>query len=174
MTPSWQSAVEVALVGSALAMAASSIALARRVAAARGAAEDLARRVDSLSARLRVVEAGATAGPTAGLVAPPGRDGARRAALPATGRVDAPAPPAPLIAVPSLAAPGSAEAAGEAAAELGRRFGEVWARADSGATASAIAGATGHPVGQVELILGLRRPAGPRPPAPAREEARDG
>jgi hypothetical protein len=40
---------------------------------------------------------------------------------------------------------------------LGRRFAAVWEMADSGATPEAIARETGHPIGQVELILGLRR-----------------
>ncbi len=59
-----------------------------------------------------------------------------------------------LIAVPDLAAP-AADAG--ASAELGRRFGAIWERADAGATPEAIAKATGQPIGQVELILGLRR-----------------
>jgi hypothetical protein len=60
-----------------------------------------------------------------------------------------------LIAVPSLAA-GDSDAS-EAAAELGRRFGAIWSRADGGQPPESIARATGLPIGQVELILGLRR-----------------
>jgi hypothetical protein len=60
-----------------------------------------------------------------------------------------------LIAVPDLAGP-PAEAAA-ASAELARRFGAIWDLADSGASAEAIARGTGQPIGQVELILGLRR-----------------
>ena len=67
-----------------------------------------------------------------------------------------------LIAVPDLAAP-----AGDAAptVELGRRFGAIWELADAGASAESIARATAQPIGQVELILGLRRQlaAGGRP-----------
>ncbi|HEX8204327.1 MAG TPA: hypothetical protein VF590_27865, partial [Isosphaeraceae bacterium] len=60
-----------------------------------------------------------------------------------------------LIAVPDLAGPpGEAEAA---SAELARRFGAIWDLADAGAPAEAIARGTGQPIGQVELILGLRR-----------------
>ena len=59
-----------------------------------------------------------------------------------------------LIAVPHLAAPASE---GTAAADLDRRFGAIWALADSGASAEEIARGTGQPIGQVELILGLRR-----------------
>jgi hypothetical protein len=60
-----------------------------------------------------------------------------------------------LISVPDLAAPSLPTS--EAEAELGRRFGTVWAMADSGVPIEAIARETGHPIGQVELILGLRR-----------------
>jgi hypothetical protein len=61
-----------------------------------------------------------------------------------------------LIAIPSLSAI-SSEASAVAAAELGRRFGAIWALADAGQAPEAIARATGQPIGQVELILGLRR-----------------
>ena len=59
-----------------------------------------------------------------------------------------------LIAVPHLAAP---TPEGSAAADLDRRFGAIWALADSGDSADEIARKTGQPIGQVELILGLRR-----------------
>ena len=66
-----------------------------------------------------------------------------------------------LIAVPDLAAPsaadGSVEAVHSASEELGRRFGEIWQLADAGTGAEGIARVTGQPVGQIELILGLRR-----------------
>jgi hypothetical protein len=66
-----------------------------------------------------------------------------------------------LIVVPSLAArvPGGSAAA---AAELGERFGAIWALADAGETPEAITRITGHPIGQVELILGLRRQLTPQ------------
>jgi hypothetical protein len=60
-----------------------------------------------------------------------------------------------LISVPDLAAPPASNP--EAAAELDRRFGPVWAMADDGTPIDAIARETGYPIGQVELILGLRR-----------------
>jgi hypothetical protein len=60
-----------------------------------------------------------------------------------------------LIAVPDLSAPASPAAS--AAAELAGRFGAIWERAERGESADAIARATGQPIGQVELILGLRR-----------------
>jgi hypothetical protein len=79
-------------------------------------------------------------------------------ALP-TLRFDHPEPtlaPGPtLITVPDLSAP-PAEAS-EASAELARRYGPLWDLADSGASAESIARASGQPIGQVELILGLRR-----------------
>jgi hypothetical protein len=61
-----------------------------------------------------------------------------------------------LIAIPNLAAshPDESETA---AVELGRRFGGIWELADSGSSPEAIARHTGQPVGQVELILALRR-----------------
>ena len=59
-----------------------------------------------------------------------------------------------LIAVPDLTGP---PAETTAAAELTRRFRAIWDLADAGASAGAIARGTGQPIGQVELILGLRR-----------------
>ena len=60
-----------------------------------------------------------------------------------------------LIEVPDLAPP-SPEAI-EVPAEFAERFGGIWELADSGASADAIARATGQPIGQIELILALRR-----------------
>ena len=89
-----------------------------------------------------------------------------------TSRVDPPQPPAPtLISVPNLSTPSASSVSVEASAVLGRRFSTIWELADAGTSAEAIARATGHPVGQVELILGLRRQisttapstGGPRP-----------
>jgi hypothetical protein len=74
-------------------------------------------------------------------------------------RADPPQPSAvagpTLIAVPDLSAP--ARDRPDATAELARRFGSIWELADSGATADMIARTTGQPIGQVELIMGLRR-----------------
>jgi hypothetical protein len=61
-----------------------------------------------------------------------------------------------LILVPSLAA-SDPDAPSAAAVELGQRFGAIWALADAGESPDAIARTTGQPIGQVELILGLRR-----------------
>ena len=60
-----------------------------------------------------------------------------------------------------MTAPGSGAKAQEAAEALERRFRPVWDLADSGQAIDAIARATGQPIGQVELILALRRQAGP-------------
>lgn len=63
-----------------------------------------------------------------------------------------------LIAVPDLAAGADpAASAGLATAELADRFGAIWEMAGAGLDAGAIAREVGQPVGQVELILGLRR-----------------
>jgi hypothetical protein len=61
-----------------------------------------------------------------------------------------------LIAVPSLAV-ASSSATATMLAELSQRFGEIWRQADAGASVEAIAEQTGYPIGEVELILGLRR-----------------
>lgn len=58
--------------------------------------------------------------------------------------------------MPDLAPPTAPSA--EVVAEMARRFGGIWDLADSGASPLAIARATGQPIGQVELILGLRTP----------------
>lgn len=69
-----------------------------------------------------------------------------------------------LIAVPDLAAP-----PGLVPGDLGERHAAVLDLADAGASADEIARATQQPIGQVELVLGLRRrlaqqgPAGGRP-----------
>ncbi len=60
-----------------------------------------------------------------------------------------------LIAVPDLSAP--VPEAHEMPADLSRRFGAIWAMSDAGTSPEAIARQTGQPIGQVELILGLRR-----------------
>lgn len=60
-----------------------------------------------------------------------------------------------LISVPNLSSP--AQGTDSVMVELGRRFGPIWDLADRGATPDAIARSTGQPIGQVELILALRR-----------------
>lgn len=65
-----------------------------------------------------------------------------------------------LIAVPKLAAMSDRPAMHVG---LATRYSAIWELADSGASADAIARATGQPIGQIELILGLRRQMGPSP-----------
>jgi hypothetical protein len=159
-----------------IALAVSSILFPAAVAAALGVLwrrvralpiDEIARGIENLAERQRAVESLLTRLEE--------REAARAAAAvaPATGRGTAsgsgPSPGAPrrvdrgesnaargptLIAVPHLPAPASE---GSAAADLDRRFGAIWALADSGASADEIARGTGQPIGQVELILGLRR-----------------
>ena len=66
-----------------------------------------------------------------------------------------PKPHASLISVPNLAISSDAQLPPES--DLNRRFASVWDLAEAGASSEAIARKTGHPVGQVELILGLKR-----------------
>jgi len=105
--------------------------------------DDLERRHKALEDRLARVEA----------AAPGGAFGSHPAGPRARRRADRGEPT--LIAVPNLAAPPSP--ASEAASGLGRRFGDVWALVDAGVPAEVVARETGYPIGQVELILGLRR-----------------
>ncbi len=127
-----------------------------------------ARRLDDLDGRHRAIEArlarlevwAATASASASSV-PPGAI-ASHPAGPRGGRRGDRGGPATaggptLIAIPNLGAASASAPAPGAAAGLDRRFGAVWALADAGAPASVVARETGYPVGQVELILGLRR-----------------
>ena len=61
-----------------------------------------------------------------------------------------------LIAVPDLSVQPTPPV--EIPAELARRFGAIWDLSDKGATPEAIARETEQPIGQIELILGLRKP----------------
>ena len=67
-----------------------------------------------------------------------------------------------LIAIPNLASTTSDRDA--TLNSLTQRYAAIWSLADTGASADVIARATGQPIGQIELILGLRRQFdGPRP-----------
>jgi len=60
-----------------------------------------------------------------------------------------------LIAIPNLAgAPTDREAS---VSGLTERYAAIWTLADSGGSPEVIARATGQPIGQIDLILGLRR-----------------
>ncbi len=61
----------------------------------------------------------------------------------------------PLIAVPNLAA--AANDRDLVVNGLTQRYAAIWSLAASGSSAEVIARATGQPIGQIELILGLRR-----------------
>jgi hypothetical protein len=130
--------------------------------------DDLARRqesIEALLARLKAQEqdgsaaAVSTAAPSnTGLAPEAGPHHAPRADRARPSAVGGPT----LILVPSLSA-SDPDAPVAAAAELGQRFGAIWALADSGQAPDAIARTTGQPVGQVELILGLRRQLASQP-----------
>lgn len=155
MLPAWQLALFATLtviqaVGLALTIAA--WRTARRGERAASA------RLEALESRLARLEAPresrSPVNVRSGGPIPLGPRSMRRADRPGGGPLAGPT----LIAVPNLAAaPGPPSPSATAAAELDRRFGAIWAMADAGATAEAIARDVGQPVGQVELILGLRR-----------------
>src|SRR5262249_50700087 len=67
-----------------------------------------------------------------------------------------------LITVPNLA-PIRTEGPSPNSSELSERFADVWELADTGAPPESIARETGHPIGQVELILALRRQLATKP-----------
>jgi hypothetical protein len=60
-----------------------------------------------------------------------------------------------LISVPDLAA--GPEDRDISSNSLSQRYSAIWTLADQGASPDVIAKATGQPIGQIELILGLRR-----------------
>ncbi len=60
-----------------------------------------------------------------------------------------------LIAIPNLASTASDREA--TVSGLNQRYSAIWALEDTGASPDIIARATGQPIGQIELILGLRR-----------------
>jgi hypothetical protein len=152
MTSDWHSAVVLAIGSSIISMALAALALLLRRSSGHRGTEALEIQVEELAKRVQVLESRAAA---------TGLENVRARAVPTMRRFDPPSYGGrPLITVPSLAANGSSTAAIEAAAELGRRFGPIWDLADSGQPPSEIARTTGQPIGQVELILGLRRPDG--------------
>jgi hypothetical protein len=57
----------------------------------------------------------------------------------------------------------STEEIASAADAMSRRYSTIWRMADEGLDPNAIAATTGQPVGEVELILALRRRARPDP-----------
>jgi hypothetical protein len=70
-----------------------------------------------------------------------------------------------LISVPNLAS--SPDDREPASSPLSQRYSAIWSLADQGASPEVIAKATGQPIGQIDLILGLRRHIdGPRTTIP--------
>ena len=61
-----------------------------------------------------------------------------------------------LIEIPDVTSKGGVAAPSEALIEFENRFGLIWGMADEGRGEDEIARATGYPIGQIELILGLR------------------
>ncbi len=118
-------------------------------------------RLDELTSRLRLVEAGKTDGHKNAR-----SPGPSPAPLSPTRLADREPPQASptVIAIPDLA--GEAHAADpQVETDLSLRHAEVWALAAKGATPEEIARQTNQPIGQVELIVGLyrqvRSPKGP-------------
>jgi hypothetical protein len=130
--------------------------------------DDLARRQESIEAALaRLDTPQEPESRPATSAVPPGKRGAGTESRPsAPNRADRGKPTAvggpTLIVVPSLNA-SVTDAPAAAAVELGQRFGAIWELADSGQSPDAIARTTGQPIGQVELILGLRRQLATQP-----------
>ncbi len=60
-----------------------------------------------------------------------------------------------MISVPDLA--GLPDERDSSSSPLSQRYAAIWTLADQGASPEVIARATGQPIGQIELILGLRR-----------------
>jgi hypothetical protein len=81
---------------------------------------------------------------------PIARRKAGRHAGPALDGVDEPR----LITIPKLSAAQDRQAMHSG---LSQRYAAIWELAETGASPDAIARATGQPIGQIELILGLRR-----------------
>ena len=122
------------------------------------------RRIEQYEARLIVLEAVATGKADdrkAGLTLnSPAGVAARRS----NRRVDRPSPlERTLITVPDLSV--SDFPSPQASDELAQRYGSIWDRAEGGASPESIARETGQPIGQVELILGLRHPRASSSPA---------
>lgn len=138
--------------------------------------EPIGEQLAALSAAIeRIEQAVSSSSPVASLEDVPRASGVRvdraaRSPLPAPRQRDREPQPEKsidrptLISVPDLTGPGrgvgsQAEAARNSSLsnDLARRFARIWGMADRGASADRIAAATGQPIGQVELVLNLRR-----------------
>lgn len=135
------------LLGGSLAAAVSLRSLARRERRMERRMVELRRRIAQLECRLdpSTVAAPAPARPDAAVKEPAAPIRTVRSTL---------------IEIPDLAreaAPGDPQAGDE----LGQKHREVWALADAGTSPEEIARHTGQPIGEVELIVGLRRRLNP-------------
>ena len=112
-------------------------------------------RCESTLRAVREEEAAAGLLPSPGALtsAPAGPIARRRAGRHADPAVDGIHEPR-LITVPKLSAAQDRQAMHNG---LSQRYAAIWELAESGASPDAIARATGQPIGQIELILGLRR-----------------
>jgi hypothetical protein len=123
---------------------------------------ELSQQVRELRSRLERCEASLRArGEDASAGSPPGRRPASAGKGAVVRIIDAPREDLnepTLIKVPRLAA---AEARPAMPSGLTQRYAAIWELAESGASPDAIARATGQPIGQIELILGLRRQLDP-------------
>ena len=159
------------LLGGAILAAAAVVAIGIAWGVGRLAVEG-ARRADRIESRLAALEVvvrriEAAMPQTAGVGPPTGTPSRSSGTVPSATAVRTPKPGPiwpTLIAVPDLSKRGGtvgtqAEGAwrGAASADLESRFGRVWALAEAGAGPERIAAATGQPIGQVMLVLSLRR-----------------
>ncbi|MCA1684561.1 MAG: hypothetical protein LC745_00965 [Planctomycetia bacterium] len=154
--PDLTTVVTLAGFGLTLAALALSAARGRRL---RADLDGAIRRLDALAGRLSALESQGGGAPPIHRPLPPA---APSPTPPAVCRVDRAGPPAgtspTLITIPDLSAAAGHSSAPGVASELGHRYSTIWEMADRGTPAEAIARDTSQPIGQVELILGLRRP----------------
>ncbi|GAC1447900.1 MAG: hypothetical protein NVSMB9_30570 [Isosphaeraceae bacterium] len=136
--------------GTTLALALLCVFWRRRLRAER---EETARRLNALAERVSRLETREedplAASPTVTTI-PSTNEPAQRPHPAQTSGASGPT----LISVPNLA---TTRTAAPAASDLTHRFGAICELADAGEPAGRIARVTGQPIGQVELILGLRR-----------------
>ena len=126
---------------------------------------DTTRRIEAIEGRLETIERTVATlaradrsppSPRPGLIPPvKSSEGRRELKRSTTNRVDSAATPGrTLIAVPDLTAPPSTNPSDD----MARRYGSIWDLAEAGVSPESIARDTGQPIGQVELILGLKSP----------------
>lgn len=154
VSPIAATVLEIALGVGVAALGAASVRLRAATRASARRLEALASRIERLEASFVEPAAAPASSEHERLRGSPSRRIDRMPASPIAGPT--------LITIPDLSAHDLLEGATATSAELRERFGTVWELADAGASADAIARASGRPVGQIELILGLRRRIGTR------------